>query len=156
MLGGMSGSSPFCGLESTLTLHALIQPQEKWVCQHWQWCPWCWGGWWHLQGSTGTQATWGPWRAAFWGYRAGDLPLCGSQSLQPSTPQMILCNITAPFQSSAHKPPSSPGTTGNTVFKLAERHQGLGIIVYRDISKVAFHFSTLVKPTWFLTGKRWG
>lgn len=37
-------------------------------------------------------------------------PSVGLRASQPSTPQMILCNITAPFQSSAHKPPSSPGT----------------------------------------------
>lgn len=37
-------------------------------------------------------------------------PSVGLRASQPCTPQMILCNITAPFQSSAHKPPSSPGT----------------------------------------------
>lgn len=48
----------------------------------------------------------------FGGYRAGDLPLCGSQSLPALHPtKMILCNICCPVpELSPQTTPSAPGT----------------------------------------------
>lgn len=141
MSGGLSGSSAFCGFESPFTLHALIQPQERWDCQHRQWCPWCRGVWRHLQGGTGTQATWGPWSSLLGVQSQWPAPLWVSEPPSPAPHKWF--SVTSlprsralPTNHPLHLEPcvSLPWLT---VFEVSWKASGVSANSIQNISKVS-------------------
>ena len=95
----------------------------------------------------------------FGGCRGGDRLSVGLRASQIPTRQTLLCNLTAPFQSSAHKPYSSPATPCFSAlpygFWVSWKASGVWANSIRNILKlVAFYLSTLVSPFSSWSGKR--